>query len=258
MANTINTNFFPQFKNTGTLNRATNNSKASDAYAKNSYGQYAESSSVEISSAGMNALNKTQSDSVDEFGGETDKANASDESKLSAKAQSLLEKLREKYGDYDFVVSDDLDADQTVGGTKSYSVMFTTEELERMAEDEEYTEKVMGKVGESVDMLKELSEKDLGEGVKFSQLSVSIDGEGNMKLFAQLEKLSTDQQERLEAAKERRAEQEKLETEKSLDDDEPISILYKSADVEADNAEDLLAKIFGIDWDNIAEEETFI
>ena len=257
MANTINTNFFSQFKNTGTLNRGTNNSKASDAYAKSAYGQYAESSSVEISSAGMNALNKTQSDSVDEFGGETDKA-ANDESKLSAKAQSLLEKLREKYGDYDFVVSDDLDADQTVGGTKSYSVMFTTEELERMAEDEEYTEKVMGKVGESVDMLKELSEKDLGEGVKFSQLSVTIDDEGNMKLFAQLEKLSTDQQERLEAAKEKRAEQEKLETEKSLDDDEPISILYKSADVEADNAEDLLSKIFGIDWDNIAEEETFI
>ncbi|MBQ3452337.1 MAG: hypothetical protein IJG32_08725, partial [Selenomonadaceae bacterium] len=138
---------------------------------------------------------------------------------------------------------------------------FTTEELEKMADDEDYAKKVMGQVGNAVDMLKNISEKDLGEGVKFAQLGVSFDSEGNMKLFAQLEKLSADQQERFEAAKEKRVEAQK-NTDKSLDDEPPeeglTSILFKSADVEASNEEELLAKIFGINWDEISEEEALI
>lgn len=255
MANTINTIYSPQFKGT-TFGKGATYSKAAAA-EKNSFAGYVDDTTVELSDAGLNALNKLQSDTVDNNAGG---AVASDESKLSAKAQNLLDKLREKYGDYDFFVSDNLDTAQTVGSSKEYSVLFTTEELERMAEDDDYAQKVMGNVGKAVDTLKDLSEKDLGEGVQFSQLSVSFDGDGNMKLFAQLEKLSADQQERLEAAKEKRAEQQKAE-EKSLDDEEnsePVSILFKSADVEADNAEDLLAKIFGIDWDSIDEEEAFI
>ena len=260
MANTINTFYSPQFKNTGTFGKGATNSKAATA-EKTFFAGYATDTSVELSDAGLSALNKLQSDTVDNdaAGG----AAASDEKKLSAKAQSFLDKLREKYGNYDFIVSDNLDAASTVGSNKEYSVLFTSEELERMADDDEYAQKVMGNVGKADDILKDLSEKDLGDGVQFSQLSVSFDADGNMKLFAQLEKLSADQKERLEAAKEKRAEQQKAdaEAEKSLDDteeSEPVSILFKSADVEADSAESLLAKIFGIDWDNIAEEETFI
>lgn len=258
MANTINTFYSPQFKSTGTFGKGATNSKAATA-EKTFFARYVDDTSVELSDAGLSALNKLQSDTVDNDAGG---AAASDEKKLSAKAQNLLDKLREKYGNYDFIVSDNLDAASTVGSNKEYSVLFTTEELERMAEDDDYAQKVMGNVGKAVDILKDLSEKDLGDGVQFSQLSVSFDSDGNMKLFAQLEKLSADQKERLEAAKEKRAEQQKLDAqaEKSLDDaePEPVSILFKSADVEADTAEGLLAKIFGIDWDNIAEEEAFI
>lgn len=259
MANTINTMYSPQFKSTGTFGKGATNSKAVTA-EKTFFARYVDDTSVELSDAGLSALNKLKSDTVDNDAGG---AAASDEKKLSAKAQNLLDKLREKYGNYDFIVSDNLDAASTVGSNKEYSVLFTTEELERMAEDDDYAQKVMGNVGKAVDILKDLSEKDLGDGVEFSQLSVSFDSDGNMKLFAQLEKLSADQKERLEAAKEKRAEQQKAdaEAEKSLDDaedSEPVSILFKSADVEADSAESLLEKIFGIDWDNIAEEETFI
>ena len=140
--------------------------------------------------------------------------------------------------------------------------MFTTEELEKMAEDDEYAEKVMGQVGKAVDALKNISEKDLGEGVQFAQLSVSLDSEGNMKFFAQLEKLSEQQQRRFEEAKEKRAEenakaeeQAKAE-EKSKDDGMPV--VFKSADIEADSEEELLDKIFGIKWDEIPEEEVLI
>ena len=249
MTNSINTNYAAQFGNVDLFGKS-----ATKTAEKNSATQFGNAAaSVELSDAGLNALTNLQS---------ADTGNQTGETKLSAKAQSYLESLRKQYGDYDFIISNDMDAAQTVGSTKAYSVILTPEDLERMAEDEEFAQKVMGNVNKAVGMLENISEKDLGEGVQFSQLSVSFDTEGNMKLFAQLEKLSAEQKERLEAAKEKRAEQQKAaeENDKSLDDEQPelTSILFKSADVEADSEEELIYKIFGIDWANIPEEEAFI
>ena len=149
--------------------------------------------------------------------------------------------------------------------------MLTVDELEKMADDEEYAAKVMGQVKDATTTLKDLSEKDLGEGVQFSQLSISFDDQGNQKLFASLEKMSAEQKERFDAAREKRAEEQKAAEEKSaqtaedksLDeatDEEPAGtqIFFKSADVEADNVEDLLSKIFSIKWDEIDEESAYI
>jgi len=251
MANTISATYFRSYQSISTISKTTTGNKT--VTEKNSFASFTESATVEFSDAGLNALAQTKTDTVDENAG-----SATGEPKLSAKAQSYLDNLRKKYGDYDFVVSNNLDAAQTVGSSKEYSVIFTPEELEQMAEDDEYAEKVMGKVGDAVDMLKNLSEKDLGEGVQFSQLSVSFDSDGNMKLFAQLEKLSADQKERFDAAREKRAEEQKKAEDTDDEETEPVKILFKSADIEAANEEELLAKILGIDWENIAEEETFI
>lgn len=239
MINAI-TNYAAQFMNAGNAGGKSNAAKTSAA-EKNFAAPSANSDSVEISEEGRNALVVAQNP---------------DATKLSDKAQNFLDGLREKYGDYDFVVSANPSADDAIGGTKAYSVIFTPEELERMADDEDYAQKMMGNVGKAVDTLKDLSERDLGEGVQFSQLSASIDDEGNMKFFAQLEKLSAEQQERLEAARERRAEEN--DDADDAESAELTKILYKPADVEADTADELLAKIFGIDWDAIAEEEAEI
>ena len=245
MLNAINTNYLSQYQKTGNLglNSANQNKLANVA-------NFNEKTIVDISEDGLNALEQSQNTAQ------------TDETKLSAKAQSYLENLRKKYGDYDFFVSDNLDAAQTTGSSKEYSVIFTTEELEKMAEDDEYAEKTMGNVGKAVDVLKNISEKDLGEGVQFSQLSVSIDDEGNMKLFAQLEKLSEEQAARLEEAKQKRAEEKKEAAENNQPPEKEQSdftqILFKAADIEADSEEELLAKIFGIDWSKIPEEEAYI
>ena len=207
-----------------------NNAPAAKVPAKNSSAPAALADKVEISDAGLNALTVAQN---------------SDEPKLSAKAQKFLDGLREKYGDYDFTVSSSPDAAQVAGSSKDYAVIFTPEEIERMADDDDYAQKVMGQVGGAVDMIKNISERDLGEDVRFAQLAVSFDDEGNTKLFAQLEKISAEQRERLEDARQRAEENS---------DAEPVEILFKPADIEAATEEELLAKIFGIDWDGIAEE----
>ena len=246
MTNAINSNYFMKYQNTGQLGKQAATSTATEINTQNPFENYAADTTVEISDAGKNALQKSQ---------------GNDENQLSAKAQSYLESLRKKYGDYNFVVSNNLDTAQTVGSDKEYSVIFTTEELEKMAEDDKYAEKVMGQVGDAVDMLKGIWEKDLGEGVQFSQLSVTFDSEGNMKLFAQLEKLTADQKERLDAAREKRAE-EKSEEEKSQaakdKKNDFTTIIFKSANVEASSAEELFEKIFGIDWKEIPDEEAYI
>ena len=228
MTNAINANYLSQFQGAGLFGK---NAATSNKFADtNSFANYANDATVEISAAGLSALEQMQN------------GNATDESKLSAKAQDYLAKLREKYGDYDFIISDDLDTSKTAGSSK----------------DDDYAQGVMGKVGDAVDILKNLSEKDLGEGVQFSQLAVSFDSEGNMKLFAQLEKLSEDQAKRLEEAKEKRAEEKKVVENSDDDSKELIGIIFKSADVEADSAEELLNKIFGIDWSKIPDEEAYI
>ena len=241
MLNTIGASYLNQYQKASFF--ATNKtSQNKDSLAVKA--DLADKTIVDISEDGLNALEQNQP------------------KKLSAKAQSYLENLRKQYGDYDFFVSDDLDAAQTVGSSKEYSVIFTSEELEKMAEDEEYAGKVMGNVGKAVDLLKDISEKDLGDGVQFSSLSVSFDSEGNMKLFAQLEKLSEEQAERLAEAKARRVEQNDIAEEKAQRPDkeqaEFAKIFFKAADVEADSEEELLNKIFGIDWSKIPEEEAYI
>ena len=113
-----------------------------------------------------------------------------------------------------------------------------------MADDDDYAQKIMGKVDDAVGILKDISEKDLGEGVNFAQLSVSIDEEGNMKFFAQLEKLSEEQAARLEAAKERRAEEEKaadnpLNPNGKEEQSALTEIIFQRADVEASSRDEL-------------------
>ena len=244
MLNTISASFLKSYQSVVQFGNQSTTSTKPDA-EQNPVTNFMGDTTVEISDEGLNALANSKNN---------------DEAQLSDKAKSFLDNLRKKYGDYDFIVSNDMDTSKTVGSTKEYSVMFTAEEIEKMAADEDYAEKMMKQVGSGVDMLKKISEKDLGEGVQFSQLSVSFDSEGNMKLYAQLEKLSAEQQERLEEAKEKRAEEQKANdeatTEKTPEDGMPV--VFKSADVEASNEEELLAKIFGINWDEIPEEEALI
>lgn len=137
-----------------------------------------------------------------------------EEQKLSEKARNYLANLREQYGDYDFLVADNVENPLDAAGpsSKKYIVMLSSEEIERMADDEEYAQKVMGKVESAIGTLNEVQDKGLlGEGVHFRRLAISFDENGNTKFFAELERMSAEQRERMEAAKEKRLEEKKAE-----------------------------------------------
>ena len=264
MANPIGlTNYSTLFKSVGTAGKNSASAKNSAA-EKNPVAQFGgENYSVELSADGLNALAKYQ---TEEKNSSTDISSMLvDETKLSSKAQDLLGKLRDKYGDYNFIVANDVKDPSAFAANseRTYSVILSSEEIEKMAEDAEYAEKIMGQVDKATGALEELAETDLGEGVNFASLAAEVDADGNMKLFAGIEKMSEEQQERFEKLKEKRAEEKKEaeaketsetdEAEETEPEKETFSV--KLANFEADSAESLLEKIFAIDWDKISEQE---
>lgn len=261
MSNTINTGYSMYQKMLGQAdNKRANGPHKKDAAheAKKPFKGFGDSSSVELSDEGLAAL---EAESAARRASMMVKENNSDETslitedKLSDKAKAFLDKLREKYGDkYDFFAVGSIEDPRakSLTGTKAYSVILTNDEIEKMANDEEYADEVMKKVESAVDMTKRIEEKgELGEGVKFKHISIAFDNDGNMKLFAELEKMSEKQRERMEKAKEKRAEEaeadEKAEKEKKPEH-HPHA---KSVWLKADSEEELLEKIAGVDWDSI-------
>ncbi len=212
MANTINSNIGPpQLKNTGQIS-----GKRSPLGGQKSQENKDKDFDLTLSQGGkslsnLEAMQKKNPTVVSVS--EKDSGISPDEDKLSAKAKDFLEKLRQDYGDYGFVIADNVDNPLDVIGPsdKKYFVVLSSDEIERMANDEEYANEIMGKVDSSINKLNEIQEKGLlGEGVRFKKIAISFDDEGNTKLFAELERMSEEQQERLKEAREKRADEKKL------------------------------------------------
>ena len=253
----INTNYQQTFyKNAAQLRKSAaepgkgnGSRKAEDPMAK-----YGGDFDVEISREGLAALAKQRKQPI---GGAKEESVKSPEERLSAKAQDFLAKLREEYGDYDFIIADDVNDPKALDqATKQYSVILRGDELERMANDEDYAKEVMGKVDSAVEMTKRIEENgELGEGVQFKRISISFDDDGNMRLFADLEKMTTQQKERMEAAKEKRAEEKKEAEKEKHPGKEKATEAVKHTSIEASSEEELLEKLMNIDWDEIPEDK---
>ena len=196
----------------------------------------------------------------------TDDISSKNEEKLSKKAQDFLKNLREKYGDYDFLIgngTDDLKA-LSKSGSKEFSVIFSSAEIERMASDEKYAEEKMQGVQGAVKMCKRICEENgfvsafgggLGENGTINKIGVSIDDNGNKKLFAELEKSSSKQRERIEKNREEHAEEKKAadksKKKNPYEKEEEPSV--KRTTVEADSVEELIEKIKNIGWDQVKD-----
>ena len=146
----------------------------------------------------------------------------SSEDKLSSKAQKYLETLRKDNADFDFIIADKGDdfrglVDQS---DKEFTVVFSSAELERMASDEKYAREKLSTVKTAVEMSDKINEQFGFErawgttdnsGTVLNKLTMSFDDDGKMTLFADLEKITEKQKERLEELKEKRAEEKKQE-----------------------------------------------
>ena len=161
----------------------------------------------------------------------------SSEDKLSSKAQKYLETLRKDQSD------------------KEFTVVFSSAELERMASDEKYAREKLSTVKTAVEMSDKINEQFGFErawgttdnsGTVLNKLTMSFDDDGKMTLFADLEKITEKQKERLEELKEKRAEEKKQEKK---------DVTVKRTTIQANSKEELLEKISELDWSKITEEK---
>ena len=157
------------------------------------------------------------------------------ETQLSEKAQTLLKKLRDNYGDMDFFVADFSKGDNVKDifskAGKEFTVILTVEELEKMASDEKYEKEYMDKVQGARRMSEQINKEygvasasgEAASRTKVNKIGISINENGTTTFFAELEK----------AREEKQDEQTKM--------------------VQADSIEELIERIKEANWNKAAE-----
>ena len=249
-----------------------------DAYK--TYSSIAVAPGGEFNPGGVQFLNKwvnavkngfiKESDAELKTGGvSTNSISANNEEKLSKKAQDFLKNLRAKYGDYDFMIGNGSDEIRSLSksGSKEFSVIFSNAEIEKMANDEDYAAEKMHAVENSVNMCRKICEQQgyvsafggkSGDGT-INKITIASDDNGNMKFFAELEKTSSKQKERLEKSREKKAEEKKAEERRAhkknpYEKDAKDSV--KRTTIEADSINEFLDKLEKVDWANIADSKS--
>lgn len=175
---------------------------------------------------------------------------------LSNRAQELLEKLKKKYSNMDFMVAeyegDDEAAEYLSRGTKDYSVLIEPELLEKMAADEDTEEKYVGIIEGATEQFEEMK-GELGKDIEnVKTLGFTVKEDGTTTLFADLEKMGEQQKERIEKAREDKKEKTNAQSSHSL---QSYQKKPKSTRVYADTVAELVDKIKNVDWYKINAEE---
>ena len=207
------------------------------------------------------------------------------EVQLSDKAKALLEELKSKYGNMDFFVADfstDEEAQSYLSrGTKEFSVLIDPATLEAMAADEETKTKYTDMIDKATSQLAEIKDQLEEDGdTEVKRIGFTIDDDGNMSMFAELEQISERRKQAITKEREaRKAEAEAAEkaAEKKAEEEEkednvdglpeatgakkasrslwdgilPPDEKVKRTVVSANTVEDLIAQIKGVNWDDI-------
>ena len=191
----------------------------------------------------------------------------SGEDKLSSKAKNYLDNLRKTYGDYDFLVADAGDDKRALldKSDKEFSIIFSKVELEKMANNEDYANEKMHRVKTIIDMSERICkqfgferalEKGNGNNAIISKLAVSINDDGSMSIFAELEKMSEKQKDYIEKLREKRTEEKKANEEKKVNSykkDDDFSA--KKVILEVSSEGELIEKINNVNWDKVSGEK---
>lgn len=187
---------------------------------------------------------------------------------LSDNAKKLLKEMQKTYGNTDFIVADYENEEEAAAylsrGTSKYSVLITPEELEKMASDENVKTENLKTLDNAFAKLDEMKAQ-LGEkGQEISRLGVVLGDNGEVSFFAELEKSSQMQRERIEKTRESNREEAKEELKEKAQEkmDElrgggagslPGRFPAKRTTVYGSSIEELLEKINKVDWDRVAE-----
>ena len=174
------------------------------------------------------------------------------EKNLSKAAQKMLENLRGSRNDMDFMVADfengDNAKDILAQSDKEYTVIFSKEEMEKMASDPKYYAEKMHSIEGALRMTDEINaqfgfERAFGKtndnadaDTKITKFGISFNSDGTTTFFAQLEKSSASQKEYLEKLQEKKAAEKKEAKKKEQSKQTEV----RKTTVQANSKEELL------------------
>ena len=135
--------------------------------------------------------------------------------KLSKEAQKYYEKLKKKYGNYDFIlVSKDQKANAQANAAKYANniktvVLIDEEKIERMATDESYRKKYEGILSGATAQLQQLKSSVEKSGADVKEYGMQVNDGGTTSFFAVLRKSSSDQKSRIQSLRRKRRRKRK-------------------------------------------------
>lgn len=162
---------------------------------------------------------------------------------LSKEAQKYYERLKKKYGNYDFIlVSADQKANAQANAAKYANnvktvVLIDEDKIEKMATDENYRKKYEGILSGATAQLAQLKTSIEKSGANVQGYGIQVNDGGTTSFFAVLKKSSADQKARLEktAAKKKA---EKKAAEKKAEKKKEQERLEKTKDSKIDDSDD--------------------
>lgn len=174
------------------------------------------------------------------------------EPKLSKEAQKYYDKLKKKFGNYDFIlVSEDQKANAQANDDKYANniktvVLIDEDKIERMATDESYRKKYEGILSGASSQLEQLKSSMEKSGANVKGYGMQVNDGGTASFFAVMKKSSSDQKARIEKSAEKK-KAEKKAAEKKAEKKKEEARLEKSKSSKTDKTNDI---------DNIDDEET--
>ena len=176
---------------------------------------------------------------------------------LSDSAKKLLEELKKKYGNMDFFVADYSSNEEAQSylsrGSKQYSVLIEPDVLEQMASDEDTKNKYLGIIDGATEQIDEVKEQLSDDTKNVKNMGFTVSKDGSVSFFADLEKSSEMQRERIEKAREEKREARGNGRAKS--DYGRNRTDLKRATVWADSVKELVKKIRAVDWNSVKAEK---
>ncbi len=178
---------------------------------------------------------------------------------LSKAAQKLLKELQKSYKNMDFIVADYETEEEAASllsrGTGEYSALISADELEKMAANDSVKEKNLKILDNAVSRLDEVKEQLGDKADDVTRIGITIGSDGDVSFFAELEKNSEKQRERIEKQREEKRDGAK---ETGSAEAARYRALGKPAEkrttVFAPTVEELAEKIAQVDWSKVKEE----
>lgn len=162
---------------------------------------------------------------------------------LSKEAQKYYERLKKKYGNYDFIlVSANQKANAQANAAKYANnvktvVLIDEDKIEKMAADENYRKKYEGILSGATAQLAQLKTSIEKSGANVQGYGMQVNDGGTTSFFAVLKKSSADQKARLEKTAAKKKAEKKV-AEKKAEKKKEQERLEKTKDSKIDDSDD--------------------